>query len=157
MNFNDISAFLDLVKNPDKYSKYLDELLAQQQTLQKQIEAVGVISEINGLKQKAEKLVSIAEKKAAKIEEESVAAAAKRQDVYDDLFAKLRDSQNQVNEQSRAANTSLETAKQLMDTYNKQQKDFEKKLAQYETDSAKLSELIAEYEDKVAKLRSVMV
>lgn len=65
MNFQDISEFLDLIKNPAKYEKYLTELKDAKDQLQAAAELVGKANEIEKLQIKTTKLVEKAEAKAA--------------------------------------------------------------------------------------------
>lgn len=75
MNFQAISEFLDLIKNPAKYEKYLTELKDAKDQLQAAAELVGNANEIEKLQTNVTKLVEKAEAKTAKIQAEAEAAA----------------------------------------------------------------------------------
>ena len=157
MNVQAITEFLDLVKNPDKYATYLKELQEKQDYLDQRIAAVGTISELDGLKQKAEKLVNVANKKAEKIEQEAQVAFEKRQAVYDDMFAKLRERELEVSTLVQKAESQLLVSSDTLQQALLRNKDLDKKEKQLQADKEKYDALLAEYEEKVAKLRSVMV
>ena len=55
MNIQSISEFLDIVKNPDKYAKFLEEIKAEQDRLNAVIETVGKASELDQLRKQLDK------------------------------------------------------------------------------------------------------
>lgn len=156
MNVKDVVDFLDLVKNPEKYEALANELQARQDALDARIAAVGLIGDIEGLKQKAEKLVSVANKKAEKIEADANDAFEKRQAAYDDLFAKLKEQELAVAKKAQDADSKLAIVNELVSaTANKQSSITQRERAVSLLES-QVADLKAEYEEKVAKLRSVM-
>ena len=156
MNLQDISDFLDLIKNPAKYEKYLTELKDAKDQLQAAAELVGKANDIEKLQAKAAKLVENAEAKAAKIEAEATAAAAKRQEAYDQLFAELAQKEAAFTKVKQETDVKYAQTIQLQ----KQLNDFERTLRvdqkAYDVAAADLAKKTEEVEDKLAKLRALM-
>jgi chromosome segregation ATPase len=156
MNIQDIADFLDLVKNPNKYEKALQNLKDEQARLTAVIETVGKVVEIDKLlKQAREKeskleakyddMFKVVEKKA----KETAASAS-------DLQAKIKKDQ----EQAAKVTGDLALKAKEMDTLRSELTKREKELVSKEVAAKNaqdtLDALILEYEAKVAKLRAVM-
>jgi hypothetical protein len=157
MNFQDISDFLDLVKNPKKAEDLLKSIKDQQTSLDDSIKVVGKVSEIDTLKVKAQKALETANKQAESILTQATAAAVKRQEVYDSMFEELRNQTEAVNAKAQEANIKLERALTLTKDINSREKKLREAEGQVSSESQRLSVLVAEYEEKLAKLKSVMV
>jgi chromosome segregation ATPase len=157
MNFQDISDFISLVKNPKEAEALLKQIQDNRSALEQTMVKYGTVTEINALKEKTEKALNTANKKAAEIVSSAEADIAKRNEVFDSEFANLRKQQDAVNAQVQDANSKLEQAQALVASVTKREKDLAKREATLTAESSKLAALMAEYEDKVAKLRSVMV
>lgn len=156
MNIQDIADFIDLVKNPAKYERVLQNLKEEQGRLTAVIETVGKVSEIDSiLKQtqtKEARLEANYTTKLAAIEKQSVEDAA----TYSKLKATVRAELEQLNKQAEElANKNKEQVKLAADLTKR-----EKALVGKETTLASTQEglnvLVKEYEDKVNKLRAVM-
>ena len=156
MNFQDISDFLDLVKNPAKADELLAGIKKQTEQLNASIETVGKASEIEKLRRQAEKALATAQTKADNILEEATAAAAKQKQAVDEQAESVRLKEEQLAAKTQEVNVKLETAKAVEADTAQREKSLRSREDQYQKDAVKLSELIKEYEEKVAKLRSVM-
>lgn len=156
MNLQDISDFLDLIKNPAKYEKYLTELKDAKDQLQAAAELVGKANDIEKLQAKAAKLVENAEAKAAKIEAEATAAAAKRQEAYDTLFAELTQKEAAFTKVKQESDNQFAQAQELVKDYNEQSRKLRADQKAYDVAAADLAKKTEEVEDKLAKLRALM-
>ena len=156
MNFQDISEFLDLIKNPAKYEKYLTELKDAKDQLQAAAELVGKANEIEKLQTKATKLVEKAEAKAADIQAEAEAAAAKRQEAYDQLFAELAQKEAAVTKVKQETDSKFAQAQDLVKEYNEKSRQLRADQKAYDVAAADLAKKTEEVEDKLAKLRALM-
>lgn len=156
MNFQDISEFLDLIKNPAKYEKYLTELKDAKDQLQAAAELVGKANEIEKLQTKATKLVEKAEAKAADIQAEAEAAAAKRQEAYDQLFAELAQKEAAFTKAKQETDSKFAQAQDLVKEYNEKSRQLRADQKAYDVAAADLAKKTEEVEDKLAKLRALM-
>lgn len=157
MNFQDISDFLDVVKNPAKAESILNQMKSQKAQLDDAIATVGKASEIEKLQTKAVKLVEAAEKKAAEILQVAEATVQKQREAVDAQAEALRVKEQKVNDFNQEANSRMEHAKAIEATFSQRDKQLREREKQCAAEAARLTTLIQEYEDKVAKLRSVMV
>lgn len=156
MNFQDLTDFLDLIKNPTKYEKYLNELKDAKDQLTAAAELVGKASDIEKLQTKAAKLVEAAEKKANQIEQDASAAATKRQEVYDQLFADLAQKESAFTKIKQETDVKYAQTIQLQKQLNDVERTLRKDQAAYNEASSDLAKKTAEVEEKLAKLRSIM-
>lgn len=156
MNFQDISEFLDLIKNPAKYEKYLTELKDAKDQLQAAAELVGKANEIEKLQTKVTKLVEKAEAKAADIQAEAEAAAAKRQEAYDQLFAELAQKEAAFTKVKQETDSKFAQAQDLVKEYNEKSRQLRADQKAYDVAAADLAKKTEEVEDKLAKLRALM-
>jgi len=156
MNFQDISDFLDLVKNPAKAEDLLKQIKNQKAQLDAAIETVGKASEIDKLQTKAVKLVENAEKKAVDIVTAAEASAAKQQEAVDAQAEALRVKEQKVNDFNQETNSRMEQAKATEATFSQRDKALRVREDQCSKEAERLSALIKEYDEKVTKLRSAM-
>lgn len=156
MNFQDISEFLDLIKNPAKYEKYLTELKDAKDQLQAAAELVGKANEIEKLQTKVTKLVEKAEAKTANIQAEAEAAAAKRQEAYDKLFAELAQKEAAFTKVKQETDSKFAQAQDLVKEYNEKSRQLRADQKAYDVAAADLAKKTEEVEDKLAKLRALM-
>lgn len=156
MNLQDIANFIDLVNNPVKYAQVLKNLQDEQGRLNAAIATVGKASELDTLRKQVEK----------EREENKVTLETKIKDAEMRLDLKMKvaaDAQKTADESHAAAKQLLveaqqkeKQAKDLAASFDgrdkalRQQEDFVKK------QRTELNALIAEYNDKVEKLRAVM-
>lgn len=156
MNWQDISDFIELVKNPKKAEDLLAQFKSQKEQLDAAIETVGKASEISKLQAKAAKTLETAQSKAEQIEADAVAAAAKQQEAVNAEAEKVRANQEKVNKDAQEALTRLEQAKEIEASFSRREKDLRAKEEAASKEADRLAQLISEYEAKVLKLRSAM-
>jgi len=156
MNIQDISDFLDLVKNPDKYNKFVDDIKAEQERLKAVIATVGKATELDKLRKAAQADKDSFEKKIAAYEQERQAALERDQRA---LFARqaaadevAQNGQNLIQE----ASIKLEQATKLSDSFAGRDKELRKQEAFVEEQKKLLAAQISEYEEKLVKIRSVL-
>jgi hypothetical protein len=156
MNIQDISDFIDLVKNPDKYANVLAELQAEQGRLTAVIETVGKASELDSLRKRVEK-------QQAKLE---VEFATKQKTLDEEYQAKqntLLEQQQAVSKQAEEVRKQLEeansktlTAETISQTFSARDRALSKQESIVEAMKKDLAISAVEYNEKLAKLRSVM-
>lgn len=156
MNIQDIADFLDLVKNPDKYEARLQALRDEQGRLNAAIETVGKASELDSLRKEVESQrdsLQITFDQTLKNHEAQVA-----QEI--ELLRKKRiDAENSIaasNNLSQLADQRLSEAKQLVASYEGREKAIRQAEDGIRVRQEQLDALVSEYNEKVAKLRSVM-
>lgn len=156
MNLQDIAEFIDLVNNPAKYERVLNNIKEEQERLNAVIETVGKASELDKLRKQVEK---------------------EREDNSKELQRKVQDAESRLEQQFKVAAETQKTAdvtkeqadKALVaaqlqeDAAQKLAKSFEGRDKELRTKEefvkqlqVKYENLVAEYNEKLAKLRSVM-
>lgn len=156
MNIQSISEFLDLVKNPDKYAKFLEEIKAEQDRLNTVIETVGKASELDQLRKQLDKeraLFKQTSEQAESIRQEEVAAEvaalvakkANADQLFDKATAKLQE-----------AESKLIQAEAISQSFTSREKELRKKEDALTEEKIQLGAMITEYNEKLNKLRSVM-
>ena len=156
MNLQHIADFLDLVNDPAKYEAVLKRLQEEQARLNAAIETVGKASELDKLRKSVEKKaaddeekfiekVGSAEKRLAKQFEIAASAQATADTAREEAEKMLADAQRIRNEAVDMKNS--------FDGRDKALRTAEEQLKQRQ---AKLDSMIEEYNEKLAKLRSVM-
>lgn len=96
MNFQEIEAFLDLVKNPDKYAAKLEELKALRGQLDERIAASGKMNEADKVLAKAQKVLEDSKLKAQEMLDAAELMAAKRKAQLDAEFEKVQARESQA-------------------------------------------------------------
>lgn len=156
MNIQSISEFLDLVKNPDKYAKFLEEIKAEQDRLNAVIETVGKASELDQLRKQLDKeraLFKQTSEQAESIRQEEVAAEvaalvakkASADQLYDKATALLQE-----------AEAKLLQAETVSQSFASKEKELRKQELSLTEEKIQLGAMITEYNEKLNKLRSVM-
>ena len=157
MNIQDIADFIDLVKNPDKYDKLLKDLVDEQEWLKAVIKTVGDVAEIESIKTqiKLDEKQAILDREAilTKIEQdrvkENVATTVLQADLqatrtkYQTLYQDLQEKEAETKELNRLA--------------KKREKDLVSKQAELQEKLTNVEALKLELEDRLAKLKAVMV
>lgn len=157
MNIQDIADFIDLVKNPDKYDKLLKDLVDEQERLTAVIKTVGDVAEIESIKTqiKLDEKQAILDREAilTKIEQdrvkENVATTVLQADLqatrtkYQTLYQDLQEKEAETKELNRLA--------------KKREKDLVRKQAELQEKLTNVEALKLELEDRLAKLKAVMV
>lgn len=157
MNIQDVAEFIDLVKNPDKYDKLLKDLVDEQERLIAVIKTVGDVAEIESIKTqiKLDEKQAILDREAIlkKIEQdrvkENVATTALQADLqatrtkYQTLYQDLQEKEAETKELNKLA--------------KKREKDLVSKQAELQEKLTNVEALKLELEDRLAKLKAVMV
>ena len=157
MNIQDVADFIDLVKNPDKYDKLLKDLVDEQERLTAVIKTVGDVAEIESIKTqiKLDEKQAILDREAilTKIEQdrvkENVATTVLQADLqatrtkYQTLYQDLQEKEAETKELNRLA--------------KKREKDLVSKQAELQEKLTNVEALKLELEDRLAKLKAVMV
>ena len=157
MNIQDVAEFIDLIKNPDKYDKLLKDLVDEQERLIAVIKTVGDVSEIESIKTqiKLDEKQAILDREAilTKIEQdrvkENVATTVLQADLqatrtkYQTLYQDLQEKEAETKELNKLA--------------KKREKDLVSKQAELQEKLANVEALKLELEDRLAKLKAVMV
>lgn len=156
MNIQDISDFFDLVKNPSKYEAVLKGLKEEQERLNAVIETVGKASQIDALRKRLDTERALFEKKCAdreaeldKKEQETVRQVAAMKDdlkVKSDLASKAKTESDAV----------CTEAKQKLKELTLREKEVAAKEKSVAERQEFLAAQIADYEERIAKLKSVM-
>ena len=156
MNIQDIADFLDLVKNPSKYQTYLDTLKEEQTRLNAAIETVGKASELDKLRKEVETYRNTLQAdfdKASKTRdaqiEQEISILSKKRKECDEAIAK-------ANELSALAETKYQAAQEVSNGFAKREKALRQSEEDLRIRHEQLEALVSEYNEKVAKLRSVM-
>lgn len=156
MNIQDISDFLDLVKNPDKYAAALQTLKEEQERLNEVIATVGKASELDKLRKAVDK-----QKQSLETDFQSRVVTFEQQCVI--TQKSLEKQKQEVAEQKDAAIKAEQEAVAIKTRAEALANSFagrEKVLRKAEEDIAQrakeVSAMQVEYNEKLAKLRSVM-
>jgi chromosome segregation ATPase len=156
MNIQDIADFIDLVKNPAKYEQILKNLQDEQARLNAVIETVGKASELDSLRKSVEKQQS-------KLEQSYKAKQEKLDADYQSKLDALTALQSTVEKESEKAHKISDEANSIKVSTEETAKSFvlrEKELRKQEDAVEKLKQelgaSVVEYNEKLAKLRSVM-
>lgn len=157
MNYQDLSDFLDLVKDPKKATALLDSLKKQQENIDASIATIGKVNEIDALKSKAEKALT----KAALTLGDAEAQAEKMVDAARKAAAVILGNANDAQAKADAIKQEGLSAIDKATAHEKQLADRERKLAKdldaYYKASADLAAKEADLADRVNKLRTAMV
>ena len=156
MNIQDISDFIDLVKNPAKYERVLQNIKDEQERLNAVIATVGKASELDKLRKEVEKERAELQ---ADFDKQS-----KERDVYVEreielLAKKKRDLDEALQNAAKALQEAAEkttTAKALASSFDCREKQLRQAEESIQVRQKQLDAQIAEYSEKFAKLRSVM-
>lgn len=156
MDFNQIAEFIDLVKNPDKYAKVVKDLQDEQARLTAVIETVGKASELDKLRkqveQRAAKLEAEYAKKQADLDKDASVKAAIAAEAQDRLNEATIKAQRAVTE----AQQRVEAAESVAQDYKRREKAIRQQEEVLAKEKADLAVMARDYEEKLAKLRSVM-
>lgn len=156
MNIQDISDFLDLVKNPDKYNKFVEDIKAEQARLKAAVETVAKASELDKLIKEYNKKTAAFEKSVFDKQKEIDDIASRNQQAL--LARQAVAEQAQINAQAvlQEASTKAEQANKLAESFAGREKELRKQETFVEEQKKVLASQIAEYEEKLTKIRSVL-
>jgi len=156
MNIQDISDFLDLVKNPDKYAAALQTLKEEQERLNEVIATVGKASELDKLRKAVDKqkqsLEADFQNRVVTFEQQCVVTQKslekQKQDVAEQNDAAIKAEQEAVAIKTRA--------EALANSFAGREKVLRKAEEDVAQRAKEVSAMQVEYNEKLAKLRSVM-
>jgi hypothetical protein len=157
MDFKSVSEFLDLVKNPDKYAAAVKELEFKQAELKRVSEGLGDLSKAAEIRSLAEKTLELARNQAEQIKAEQAKAEAASKAVLDAEFAKAQEANQKAADLYQKAKEMLAKAEKLNAEALGKEKDCAKKMADLAANETVLREKQKELEERLAKLRSVMI
>ena len=157
MNIQDVADFISLVKDPAKFESYLTQLVEEQNRLKAVIETIGQVEEIEAIKIAIKKQALIAEQQQAdllakiqqdRLKESTAATVAlaetkKKKKKYRILLQELQQTQ----QETKALNIQAK----------KREKDLVSKQAELQEKLTNVEALKLELEDRLAKLKAVMV
>ncbi len=157
MNIQDVADFISLVKDPSKFERHLKQLVDEQDRLKAVIETVGKVEEIESIKaqiqlteqkelQKQQALLAKYEQERTK---EAVSAAILQEETrltrekYQTLLQELQATEKEI----KALNIQAK----------KRDKDLENKQTELKETLAATERVKLDYEERLTKLKSVMV
>ena len=157
MNIQDVADFISLVKDPSKFERHLKQLVDEQDRLKAVIETVGKVEEIESIKtqiklteqkelQKQQALLAKYEQERTK---EAVSAAILQEETrltrekYQNLLQELQAHEKET----KALNIQAK----------KREKDLENKQTELQETLAATEKVKLDYEERLTKLKSVMV
>lgn len=159
MNINDVSEFLTLVQNPEKYEKYVQELKEEKQRLDASVATVIEVSSLEQYKkelaareQHVTTLETVYNEKVAQENEKLLAKEEELNQATQDLMGVERTvsiAKAEVEQQQKdldARESALELAKQ----------EFAKFVTATQEKQKTLDAKIAEYNERTEKLKAVM-
>jgi len=156
MNIQDISDFLDLVKNPDKYAAALQTLKEEQERLNEVIATVGKASELDKLRKAVDKqkqsLEADFQNRVVTFEQQCVVTQKSLEKQKQDV-AEQKDAAIKAEQEAVAIKTRAEA---LASSFAGREKILRKAEEDVAQRAKEVSAMQVEYNEKLAKLRSVM-
>lgn len=155
MNIQDIADFIELVKNPAKYERVLQNIKDEQGRLNAAIETVGKASDLDKLRKEVEVRIETITSDYVKKTDELEKAYAKKEKRIENLRIDLEGKITIAQVQTNAADVRQKAAEDLANSFagrDKKLKEQEKFVADLQVDVQKQA---AEYNEKLEKLRSI--
>jgi len=155
MNIQDIADFIELVKNPAKYERVLQNIKDEQGRLNAAIETVGKASDLDKLRKDVEVRIETITSDYAKKTDELEKAYAKKEKRIENLCVDLEGKITLAQTQTNAADVRQKAAEDLANSFagrDKKLKEQEKFVADLQVEVQKQA---AEYNEKLEKLRSI--
>lgn len=157
MNIQDIADFIELVKNPAKYERFLQNIKDEQGRLNAAIETVGKASEITTLLKQAQdketKLEADYVNKRNAVEKQAEDDAV----VLGQLKAKAKAELEQAAKSAEELAVQTKEAASVRADLTKREKALVTKEATLAATQESLDVMVKEYDEKLTKLRAVMV
>lgn len=157
MDFQSISAFVDLVSNPERYKKALEALQSQHKAIVEQIELTGKAEEIPMLHAQAKKVVEEAQKKANSIVEKAINEAQKTADKLEKATKEVENRASIVAKSEYDLDVSWKALLEEKKNLDAASKNVLQEREIVRLDKEKIKEMQAELTDRLEKLRQVMV
>ena len=157
MNIQDVADFISLVKDPAKFESYLTQLVEEQNRLKAVIETVGQVEEIEAIKIAIKKQAILAEQQQADILSKIQQDRLKESTAATVALAETKATQEKYRILLQELQQTQQETKSLNAQAKKQQADLQKKQKELQDKLVAVDALKVEYDDRVAKLKSVMV
>ena len=157
MNIQDVADFISLVKDPAKFESYLTQLVEEQNRLKAVIETVGQVEEIEAIKIAIKKQALLAEQQQADILSKIQQDRLKESTAATVALAETKATQEKYRVLLQELQQTQQETKDLNAQAKKQQADLQKKQKELQDKLVAVDAIKVEYEDRVAKLKSVMV
>ena len=157
MNIQDVADFISLVKDPAKFESYLTQLVEEQNRLKAVIETVGQVEEIEAIKIAIKKQAILAEQQQADILSKIQQDRLKESTAATVALAETKATQEKYRVLLQELQQTQQETKDLNAQAKKQQADLQKKQKELQDKLVAVDALKVEYDDRVAKLKSVMV
>ena len=157
MNIQDVADFISLVKDPAKFESYLTQLVEEQNRLKAVIETVGQVEEIEAIKIAIKKQALLAEQQQADILSKIQQDRLKESTAATVALAETKATQEKYRVLLQELQQTQQETKDLNAQAKKQQADLQKKQKELQDKLVAVDALKVEYDDRVAKLKSVMV
>ena len=156
MNMQDIADFISLVKDPEKFEKALKEMQEEQDRWKAVVATVGKASELDSLRKKleketAKKLLEL-DAKIADVDIASKQSEAQTQQLRQALQLEV----SKMNRMQNEAFVAEVKAKELQASFSGRDKVLRVEEARVAELQTSLGNSLREYEEKLAKLRTVM-
>ncbi len=155
MNIQDIADFIELVKNPAKYERVLQNIKDEQGRLNAAIETVGKASDLDKLRKDVEVRIETITSDYVKKTEELEKSYAQKEKRIENLRVTLESKITLAQAQTNAADVRQKAAEDLSNSFagrDKKLKEQEKFVADLQVEVQKQA---AEYNEKLEKLRSI--
>lgn len=157
MNLEAVSAFLELVKSPDKYIKLIEDLKAQHKAINDSIELTGKAQEIPKLHTQAKLVVEKAHEEAVKIKQEAIAKAAEIVKNATELSTKVEKDHAESSALAQEARETNKKAKELQKQNEVLNKTLLEQTALVSLQQNQLLATQTEFSEKLAKLQAAVL
>lgn len=155
IDFSQVAEFIDLVQNPDKYAKAVQQMEERQKSIKELISVAGKAQEIPNLH-------ALAELKVKKAEEEAKGIVENAKKLAETTLASARQVEKAATDKTVAAETAMTEAKSLKAKADQLMKDHQAAsvvLQKQQDNLLEREEVLrkaeAEVNEKLAKLRSL--
>jgi len=156
MNLQDIAEFIDLVNNPAKYERVLKNIQEEQARLTAVIETVGKAAELDKLRKQVEKEREDNGKELQRKVQEAEARLEQQFKIAAETQRTADTTKEQADKALVAAQLQEEAAQKLAKSFEGRDKELRNKEDLVKQMQLKYENLVNEYNEKLAKLRSVM-
>jgi len=153
MNLNDFLAFVEFVKDVDKYQERVSALKAENDRLEKNIELTAQVANIPRVKELTEKKLEEARETLAAAQTEAVAIKEKAKNAYEARKVVLDQKETQAAEALSEGRRALQEARELHATLVAEAK---RELADLQKRQEQVSQVQQEVTERLSKLKSVM-
>lgn len=157
MNIQDVADFISLVKDPAKFESYLTQLVEEQNRLKAVIETIGQVEEIEAIKIAIKKQALIAEQQQADLLAKIQQDRLKESTAATVALAETKATQEKYRILLQELQANEKETKALNTQAKKREKDLENKQTELQETLAATEKVKLEYEERLTKLKSVMV